>query len=107
MRGCGHLYLEREIYKTLLRWSQKQAHRTALFLRGPRQVGKTYLLEKLAKEEYKHYHLINLKDKTTLSAIESLYEKYSVRHSLSESDGTNYRNMFQELDPCMKTNRAI
>jgi hypothetical protein len=62
-------------------------------------VGKTYLLDKLGKEEYEHYYLINLKDETTLRTVEGLYDKYCARHSINESDGTNYRNIFSEIDP--------
>jgi predicted AAA+ superfamily ATPase len=58
----------------------------------------------LGKEEYQHYHIINLGDEPTLSYVEGLFKKYSERLSINESDGTNYRNVFSEIDPFYRDN---
>lgn len=43
--------LERDIYKKLLAWKNKSTHKVLEF-EGARQVGKTYILDKFAKNEY-------------------------------------------------------
>lgn len=44
--------MEREIYKKLIEWKNKQG-RKPLFLNGARQVGKTYILQQFGQNEYK------------------------------------------------------
>ena len=42
------VHFERDIYPHLLRWAESSGQ--GLFLRGPRQVGKTSILQKLGNE---------------------------------------------------------
>ena len=51
--------LKRDIYADLLAWKETDGHRV-LELRGARQVGKTFILDKFAKENYKIYLYINM-----------------------------------------------
>ena len=44
--------MEREIYKKLIEWKNKQG-RKPLILNGARQVGKTYILQQFGQNEYK------------------------------------------------------
>ena len=53
------MYLKRDIYEDLLLWKKKDSGRV-LELEGARQVGKTYILDKFAKENYKKYIYINM-----------------------------------------------
>ena len=50
--------LKRRITEYLLKWKQKDVKKP-LVVRGARQVGKTYIIEKFAKENYKNYIYIN------------------------------------------------
>jgi predicted AAA+ superfamily ATPase len=50
--------MERLIYQNLIAW-KRAAGRKPLMLEGARQVGKTYLLKKLGREEYKHFYYLN------------------------------------------------
>lgn len=50
--------MDRAVYNQLLSW-QKQQDRMPLLLRGARQVGKTFLVEKLGQEQFKYFHNIN------------------------------------------------
>ena len=50
---------KRDIYHELLKWKQRGT-RQALELSGARQVGKTYLLQKFAKENFKNVVYINM-----------------------------------------------
>lgn len=51
--------LKRDIYKKLLAWKSKNTHKV-LELEGARQVGKTYILDKFARKEYKRHLYINM-----------------------------------------------
>ncbi|MDD4012464.1 MAG: hypothetical protein PHI83_09985, partial [Sphaerochaetaceae bacterium] len=43
--------LKRKIYQKLIDW-KKQEGKTALLLKGARRVGKSFIVEKFAKENY-------------------------------------------------------
>lgn len=53
------MYLKRFVYERLLDWKTENSHST-LEVGGARQVGKTYLINKFADENYKHKIYINL-----------------------------------------------
>lgn len=53
------MYLKRFVYDRLLDWKNEGGHST-LEVGGARQVGKTYLIQKFADENYKHKIYINL-----------------------------------------------
>ena len=57
----------RKIEKELLNW--KKDSKTPLMLIGARQTGKTYILEKFAKENFKNYVYINLEKEKEISSI--------------------------------------
>ncbi|MDR1537464.1 MAG: AAA family ATPase [Clostridiales bacterium] len=59
-----HYDFKRNIYQSLLNWKEGGK---GLLLRGPRQVGKTYILEKFGKEEYKNLLYINLGNNDNLN----------------------------------------
>ena len=51
--------MKRKIYSELLEWKINSAGKTALLIDGARRVGKSYIVEKFAKTEYKSYILID------------------------------------------------
>ena len=51
--------LKRDIYEELLRWKKSNSG-LVLEVEGARQVGKTYILDKFAREQYDHYIYINM-----------------------------------------------
>lgn len=53
------MYLKRNVYERLMDWKQNKGHST-LEVNGARQVGKTYLINKFAKENFSHVIYINL-----------------------------------------------
>ena len=76
-------YLERNAYIQLLEWKQRPNHAT-LEVSGARQVGKTYIVNKFADEQYKRKIYINLLDFTG----ELFLEKYEdlrneIKHGLA------------------------
>ena len=55
------MYLKRKIYDRLMEWKQDSSH-TTLEVNGARQVGKTYIINKFADENFKKKIYINLFD---------------------------------------------
>ena len=51
--------LKRDIYKNLLSWKEKNSGKV-LEVNGARQVGKTYILTKFARENYESFFYINI-----------------------------------------------
>ena len=51
--------MKRKIYDTLLAWKAQDSGRVALLIDGARRVGKSYIVEEFAKNEYKSYILID------------------------------------------------
>ena len=51
--------IKRHVYQTLLKWKNDNCH-TTLEVNGARQVGKTYIINKFANENFSHKVYINL-----------------------------------------------
>ena len=51
--------MKRKIYNDILNWKNQSNGKTALLIEGARRVGKSYIVEKFAKENYKSYILID------------------------------------------------
>lgn len=69
-------YLKRQVYDDLLAW-KKQEDRATLEVSGARQVGKTYIVNKFADEQYANKIYINLLDFSgeLFWSIMKIYEK--------------------------------
>lgn len=52
-------FMKRKIYAELMNWKREDAGRTALLIDGARRVGKSYIVEEFARQEYKNYILID------------------------------------------------
>ena len=59
--------MNRKIEQELLNW--KQNSKTPLMLIGARQTGKTFIIEKFCKENYKNYLYINLEKEQNIKEI--------------------------------------
>lgn len=77
--------LERKIYQSLLDW-KKNPNKMCLVVKGARQVGKTFIIEKFAHENYKNYIYINFDENPGYKAIfdgdlnvENLVKQISLR----------------------------
>ena len=51
--------MKRKIYDDILNWKEIYNGKTALLIEGARRVGKSYIAEAFAKENYKSYILID------------------------------------------------
>lgn len=63
--------LQRTIYNELLKWKEESSGKV-LEVNGARQVGKTYILDKFARENYKNYIYINMVQSSGRALLECL-----------------------------------
>lgn len=66
--------MKRKVYDQLLDWKKNSQGKTALLIDGARRVGKSYIVEQFAKENYKSYILIDFSKAP--QEIKSLFENY-------------------------------
>ena len=67
--SCPHIEnMKRNIYQQLIAWKRSD-RRKPLILKGARQVGKTYLLEKFAQREYEDYLYIDFDEKPQMGSF--------------------------------------
>lgn len=68
------IVMKRKIYNELVRWKEESRGTTAVMLEGARRVGKSYIVEEFAKNEYRSYILV---DFNHISNEEmEIFEKY-------------------------------
>jgi len=66
--------MKRKILEKLLAWKEKGADKTAVLIDGARRVGKSYIAEQFAKENYRSYILIDFN--RAGEDIKALFENY-------------------------------
>lgn len=60
--------LKRKIYSTLLNWKENKNKKPIMII-GARQIGKTYIVNKFCKNEYKDYIYLNFDKNEELTSI--------------------------------------
>ncbi|MBQ1917566.1 MAG: ATP-binding protein [Schwartzia sp.] len=80
----------RKAYQKMLEWKRLDNGSSALLIEGARRVGKSYIAERFAKNEYKSYILIDF-----AKAPQTI-------HSLFETEGENLDNLFAVLSAYYK-----
>jgi len=79
--------MKRKIYTQLLKW-KNSPFRKPLILKGARQVGKTYILNKFGENEFSNFHIYNFeKDKLLSTIFESNLEPVRIIKELSIYSG--------------------
>ena len=63
--------MKRKIYDELLRWKEDKQN-TCLTIQGQRQVGKTYIIERFAEDNYQYFIEI---DFTRMPEMEKAFER--------------------------------
>ena len=66
--------MKRKIYEELKKWKNDGAGKTALLIEGARRVGKSYIVEEFAKNNYKTYILIDFNRAD--DEVKALFEHY-------------------------------
>ena len=65
--------MKRKFYDVLLEWKAKRANKFALLIDGARRVGKSYIAEEFARNEYERYLLIDFSRAS--KAVKSIFEE--------------------------------
>ena len=60
--------LERKILNSLKEWKQKEKHKS-LIITGQRQIGKTYVIDKMFSNEYSTYVKINFLEEPSMKEV--------------------------------------
>lgn len=95
------IFFERNIYNNLKTWA-KQTSNYALYLEGPRQVGKTSILTKLGAEHFDQYVYINIRGSQATAHFENIVNKHLAEygHGQQESDyGPMWESIFKTYNP--------
>ena len=66
--------MKRKIYEEILKWKNESNGETALLIEGARRVGKSYIAEEFAKENYKSYILIDFSKAP--NEVKELFDNY-------------------------------
>ncbi len=66
--------MKRKIYNDILNWKKERNGTTALLIEGSRRVGKSYIAEAFAKENYKTYILIDFSK--AAKEVKKLFDEY-------------------------------
>ena len=116
MHYCNmNAILRRKAYDKLLRWKQESDGESAMLINGARRVGKSFLAEEFAKNEYDDYVVVdfaNLDPK-----VREVFDKYdgSIDHFLNDLSVAIGREMpvrrslviFDEVQKCPKARQMI
>ncbi|WP_171588574.1 ATP-binding protein [Pelistega europaea] len=114
--------MKRKIYQKLLDWKQKRKGEVALLIEGARRIGKSYIVEMFARQEYESYILIDfskvspqvmeffelyLDDLDTLFSYLELYFKKKLIPRESSSSEAKSLIIFDEIQFCPRARAGI
>ena len=92
--------IKRKIYDKLLEWKMRDHGESALLIEGARRVGKSFIAEKFAKQEYKSYLLIDFSKAP--EAIKQLFETEAEDlDSLFQTLQIHYKVKLIKRDSCI------
>lgn len=104
--------MERYISSTLKNWVLK-SRRKPLLLRGARQVGKTWLIEMLAKQEFENFVKVDFEESPNLSSLfdgdlnpQKICAELELRTGINIIDG-NTLLFFDEIQACPRAIMAL
>ena len=66
--------MKRKIYNDLAEWKNKRANKEALLIDGARRIGKSFIVEEFAKNEYRSYILIDFSKMT--KEVREIFDNY-------------------------------
>ena len=82
--------MKRKIYNDLLRWKNERQGKVAVMIDGARRIGKSYIAEEFARNEYRSYILVdfNNANKQLLEIFDYYLEENSrgVPHSIAAEE---------------------
>lgn len=107
--------MRRKIYNKLLEWKEQRNGTTAVLIEGARRVGKSYIVEEFARNEYDSYLLIdfNKADKvvwgwfdTLLEDLDTLLLNLQIHYGTRLTPGKSVI-VFDEVQLCPRARAAI
>jgi predicted AAA+ superfamily ATPase len=96
--------MKRDIEKDLLRWKESKG-KMPLLLRGARQVGKSYIVEKFAKENFKNFIVLNFEQHPEYKQCFESLETEKIINAIELLTGKSIRDgetllFFDEIQEC-------
>lgn len=76
------MQLKRKAYQTLLQWKNSSSKSKAILIKGARRVGKSYLAEQFAANEYRSYILIDFA--SAVPGTKQIFKEYGNRVKMDE-----------------------
>ena len=107
--------MKRKIYNKLLEWKQQRNGATAVLIEGARRIGKSYIVEEFARNEYDSYIIIdfNKADKvvatwfdTLLDDLDTLLMNLQIHYNTRLTPGKSVI-VFDEVQLCPRARAAI
>ena len=107
--------MKRKIYSKLLEWKQQRNGATAVLIEGARRIGKSYIVEEFARNEYDSYIIIdfNKADKvvatwfdTLLEDLDTLFMNLQIHYNTRLTPGKSVV-VFDEVQLCPRARAAI
>ena len=105
--------MDRKIYVDLQNW-KNSTRRKPLVLQGARQVGKTYIIDKFARENYKYYTYINFDENPAYKTIfdgdldvETLTKQISLRVPGAQLEPWETILFLDEIQNCPRARTAL
>ena len=107
--------MKRKIYDSLVRWKQEKAGTTALLIEGARRIGKSYIAEEFARNEYESYILIDFSKAPVrvkgwfdeyLEDIDTLLQNIQL-HYKKQLTPRKSLIIFDEVQKCPRAREAI
>lgn len=107
--------MKRKIYNKLLEWKEQRNGATAVLIEGARRIGKSYIVEEFARNEYDSYLLIdfNKADKvvwtwfdTLLEDLDTLLMNLQIHYGTRLTPGKSVI-VFDEVQLCPRARAAI
>ena len=114
--------MKRKIYQQLLDWKRNRRGSVALLIEGARRIGKSYIVEEFAKNEYESYMLIDfsrvnpavkeffdvyLDDLDMLFTSLELYSKKKLSPRKEKNEDARSLIIFDEIQFCPRARAAI
>ena len=107
--------MKRKIYDNLLKWKHDKQGSTALLIEGARRIGKSYIAEEFARNEYKSYILIDFSKAP--ARVKSWFDDYLEDvDTLLQNIQLHYKKqltprqsliIFDEVQKCPRAREAI
>lgn len=76
------IILHRKIYQKLIEWKNSSSVGKAILIKGARRVGKSFIAEEFAKNEYKSYILIDFSSQ--MDGTLQIFKKYGNKYNLDD-----------------------